>query len=118
MMGPTKEAVLQVLQEHQGEDQGVTIAGLVERFYGLRYYENRGRAGAQRDLRLAIEALRCEGHRICATPETGYFMATTDAELDGTCGFLYTRAMTSLKQVAAMKRVALPDLRGQLRLPL
>jgi hypothetical protein len=69
-------------------------------------------------VRKAIEELRREGHRICATPETGYFMAANDDELDRTCGFLYARAMTSLTQVAAMKRVALPDLRGQLRLPL
>jgi hypothetical protein len=32
--------------------------------------------------------------------------------------FLYHRAMTSLKQVAAMKRVSLPDFRGQLNLPI
>lgn len=41
-----------------------------------------------------------------------------DAELDGTCEFLYARAMTSLTQIATLKRVALPDLRGQLRLRL
>jgi hypothetical protein len=65
-----------------------------------------------------VEEARKAGERICATPEAGYYIAETDAELDRTCAFLYSRAMTSLSQIAAMKRVALPDLRGQLRLPL
>jgi hypothetical protein len=34
-----------------------------------------------------------------------------------TCNFLYDRAMTSLRQIATMRRVSLPDLRGQLHLP-
>jgi hypothetical protein len=44
-------------------------------------------------------------------------LAATEEELNRTCLYLHDRAMTSLRQVAAMKRVSLPDLRGQLRLP-
>ena len=47
----------------------------------------------------------------------GCFLAETPEELNATCEFLYSRAMTSLTQVARMKRKALPDLRGQLGLP-
>jgi hypothetical protein len=55
---------------------------------------------------------------VCGHPSTGYHLAGTAAELDRTCEFLFGRSMTSLKQVSAMKRVTLPDLRGQLGLPL
>ena len=73
-------------------------------------------AADQRRLRRLIAELRAEGHHICAHPETGYFIARDEADLDHTCRFLYERAMCSLSQVAAMKRVSLPDLAGQLRL--
>ena len=74
-------------------------------------------AAAERSLRDAVVRLRLDGHHICAHPRDGYYLAETDRELDATCIFLYERAMTSLSQISAMKRVSLPDLRGQLRLP-
>lgn len=71
----------------------------------------------ERRLRHLVEELRREGYGICGHPGTGYFMASTAEELEATRLFLYDRAMTTLAQVAAMGKVALPDLRGQLRLP-
>lgn len=71
----------------------------------------------ERDLRYIIEELRRNGHHVCGHPSAGYFIAANDAELIRTCDFLYHRAMTTLSQIAAMRKVALPDLRGQLRLP-
>lgn len=70
-----------------------------------------------RQLRHVIEALRRDGAHVCGTPTSGYFMAETPEELNQTCEFLHDRAMTTLSQVAAMKNVSLPDLRGQLKLP-
>jgi hypothetical protein len=54
--------------------------------------------------------------RACGHPSTGYFLAQTDDELLRTVKFLHDRAMTSLSQAAAMQRVSLPDLAGQLRI--
>ena len=111
----SKEAqdVLTALSRHIGADQGISVERLSWRVYG---------AGAsqrdQRAIRRAVEELRREGHHVCADPARGYYLAATDAELDDTCRFLYNRAMTSLTQVAAMKRVSLPDLAGQLRIRL
>ena len=68
-------------------------------------------------LRHVIEHLRREGHAICGHPSTGYYIAANEAELDRTCNYLYDRALCSLEQIARMKRVAMPDIRGQLRLP-
>ncbi len=108
----TADAVLVALLHHQGADQGVSCRQLVQEIAGLYAC-----SADERRLRTVIEQLRRDGHGICGTPETGYFVAASDAELVHTCNFLYARAMTSLAQIAAMRRVTLPDLRGQLRLP-
>lgn len=106
----TPTLVLDALGDHVGADNGLAARDLVRKICGV------STAGGERRLRNVIVALRRAGHPIAGTPETGYFTARTEAELDGTCEFLYARAMTTLEQVAAMRRVALPDLRGQLRL--
>ena len=72
----------------------------------------------ERMVRKAVVDLRLAGHHICAQPSSGYYIALTDAELNSTIKFLFRRAMKSLTQVAAMKRVSLPDLAGQLNLQL
>lgn len=105
----TPDAVLAALPV--GEAHGITAAELAWQVTG-----HNGHA-AERKLRQIIETLRTHGHRICAHPAHGYYLAANDTELDQACEFLLGRAMTSLRQVSAMKRVSLPDLRGQLRLP-
>lgn len=109
MMSP--EAVAWALAHHVGAANGVTARDLAVEVVGVQS------ASAERDLRGIIEQLRRDGSHVCGMPGEGYYMAADDAELLRTCEFLFARAMTSLVQVAAMRRVALPDLRGQLRLP-
>lgn len=104
--------VLTALTGHIGAQHGIGARELVcemENLFAVKSDE--------RLLRKTIEALRREGHHICGTPAEGYFIADCEEELNRTCRFLYERAMTTLAQIAAMKRVALPDLRGQLKLP-
>lgn len=108
----TPDAVLEVLQRNVGEAHGLTAEALAHAVTGRRHNAD------QRALRKVIEALRTAGHRVCAHPAHGYYLAANDTELDRACSFLVERAMTSLRQVSAMRRVALPDLRGQLGLPL
>jgi hypothetical protein len=108
----TPTLVLDVLGDHLGADNGIAARDLVRKVCGV------STANGERRLRRVIVALRKAGHPIGGNPDTGYFLARTDAELDGTCEFLYARAMTTLAQIAVLKRVALPDLRGQLRLRL
>lgn len=105
----TPDSVLDALG--RGESQSQTAAEVV------RAIKGHTTPGEERQLRYLIEALRKAGHPVCAHPSHGYYLAATDAELDRCCEFLYSRAMTSLTQVSAMRRVSLPDLRGQLRLP-
>lgn len=107
----TPDSVLSALQARRGAVNGASARDLVFLVTG------RVNAADERRLRQIIEKLRNEGHPICAHPVTGYHFAATASELDRTCQFLVARMNSSLRQVAAMKRVALPDLYGQLGLP-
>lgn len=103
--------VLRALSGHVGVALGVHIGQLTHEITGLA-----PDPAHERRVRVLIEELRREGEHICATPRDGYFIAQTAEELEATCKFLYDRAMTTLKQVSAMKKIALPDLAGQLHI--
>jgi biotin operon repressor len=103
---PLSAVLLAVLADHIGRANGIlgaTLADLV--------------VVNPRKLREVIQELREQGHHVCGTPESGYFLAETPDELEETCQFLQGRALASLRQVAAMRRVSLPDLFGQIHLP-
>lgn len=115
----TTHQVLAALARHIGRENGATAEELVREILGAAWssYDAGVVRTTERQLRETVVQLRLEGHHVCATPEHGYFLAANAEELDATCLFLHERAMTSLKQIAAMKRISLPDLRGQLHLP-
>lgn len=71
----------------------------------------------ERTLRSLISEARENGLAISATPESGYYVAQTAAELDESCEFLRSRAMHSLRMEAQLRRIPMPDLLGQLHLP-
>ena len=106
-----KESLLHALSRHIGHDKGISAGGLVTAICGDTS------PGQERRLRHLVQELREQGHHVCAHPQHGYFIAANDEELVQTCEFLYHRALCSLGQISAMRRVSLPDLRGQLRLP-
>jgi hypothetical protein len=107
----TPQAVLDALP--RGAANGLTVAELARAITGDAF----PRLGTERHLRKVINALRMAGHPVGATPKNGYFLCGTAAEVDEFCEFNFKRAMNSLRFIAAVKRVSLPDLRGQLRLP-
>lgn len=109
----TESQVLTELAHHIGRDNGIHVRELVRRITGLQAPNE----PMERKVRDIVQALRMEGHHVCAHPAHGYFMAATVDELNATCKYLHDRAMTSLSQVARMKNVSLPDLHGQLHLP-
>lgn len=108
----TSVALLAVLQHHIGRARGVTITALARELLGAEPTR-----GAERALRKQIFDLRLQGHHICAHPASGYYLAATPEELNDTVEFLRERALSSLQQIAAMKRVSIPDLYHQLQLP-
>jgi hypothetical protein len=113
-LGRPHHLLLAVLSSHQGSGSGLSAAELVRNVNRV--------AGSQliteRHLRQLVVDLRMRGHHVCATPDHGYFIAATEDELMATCKFLFQRGMTGLQQVAAMRKVSLPDLAGQLRINL
>lgn len=72
---------------------------------------------SQRHLRHQVSAARELGCALCGQPRTGYYIATTAQELQQATAWLEHRAMHSLRLLAQMRRVSLPELLGQLRLP-
>jgi hypothetical protein len=109
----TPDRVLEALRDHIGRERGIHARALARKLIGPE-----AGPAAERQLRTVITELRAErGAHICGTPESGYYLAANEGELLETCEFLHSRAMTTLVQVSRMRGVALPDLRGQLRLP-
>lgn len=108
----TPDTVLAALVRRVGPANGASVRELASEILGTP-----SEPADERLLRKVIEQLRNDGHAVCATPEEGYHHAADAADLERTCLYLTRRAVTSLRQVAAMKRVALPDFFGQLGLP-
>ena len=106
-----RDTVLAELSRHIGKAHGISCADLVREITWRAPTE-----AAKRRLRLVIEELRKEGHHVCGHPSSGYFIAANEDELNETCKFLADRALTSLTQAARMKKLAVPDIHGQLRL--
>lgn len=102
----TKDQVLAELQWHIGHAYGMTAAECARKL-GI----------SERRLRIFVSQLRQDGIAICGTPETGYFIAETADELDQCCHFLRSRAMHSLVLESRLRKIPLPDLIGQLKLP-
>lgn len=112
----TQHLLLMALRHHIGRVRGVTARDLVVEVNALHPDAVRPRL-TERDLRKAVVSLRMQGHHVCAHPSCGYFLAETIEELQEATAFLKERAISSLQQVAAMEKVSLPDLFGQLHLP-
>lgn len=109
----TRHHLLQVMQKHIGMGNGASADSLCRE---IRALPDGPVTCTPRHLRKLVHELReKEGQHIGAHPSRGYFIAETTEELDVCCEFLRARAMTSLKDIAAMRRVSLPELMGQLR---
>ncbi len=108
----TRDSVLAELSRHIGKARGISCADLVREITWRQ-----PDAAAMRRVRKIIEELRKEGQHVCGHPSSGYFIAENEDELNETCKFLADRALTSLTQAARMKKLAIPDIHGQLKLP-
>ncbi|MGH6622908.1 MAG: HTH domain-containing protein, partial [Burkholderiaceae bacterium] len=91
-------------RDHQGRAQGISAAALASKV-GI----------SERMLRHLISDAREDGVAIVGVPESGYFIAQNGEELEQCCNFLRSRAMHSLVIEARLRKVALPELLGQLK---
>lgn len=71
----------------------------------------------ERHVRDLVTAARRDGVALCGVPRAGYYIAENPEELEETCRFLRERALHSLTLESALRKMPLPDLLGQLRLP-
>jgi len=104
--------VKEALERHTGEQGGITAARLVAEITGSLSPS----PSAERKLRDIIAHLRHDGLPVCGHPVTGYYLAESSEELELTCRFLRKRALHSLVQEAQLRKLALPDLLGQIAL--
>ncbi len=108
-----RDSVLAALSSRIGKARGISCADLVREITWREPSE-----ADKRRLRHVIEDMRKEGQHVCGHPSSGYYIAANEEELNETCKFLADRALTSLTQAARMKKIAVPDIHGQLRLKL
>lgn len=97
--------LLTLLSRHIGANNGMTAAQISSQLNI-----------AMRRVRSLVSELREEGTAVCGTPHTGYYIAATADELEETCTYLHNRAMHSLMLISKLRKIALEDLIGQLRL--
>lgn len=98
-------ALLNALSRHLGCKRGIGAAALAQQI-----------GCSPRRLRTLVSELRDDGIAVCGHPSTGYFIATTPAELKQSLAFLEHRALHSLRLLCRMRNVSMPELLGQLKL--
>lgn len=106
--------LLRCLHRHIGAHNAISMTALYREVFGrpVRHLVN----DAKR-LRELVDKLRVEGEPICSLKSTqggGYYLPQAGAELDDFLRREKSRALRVLAKVAKIKRVALPELLGQM----
>ncbi|WP_374607158.1 hypothetical protein [Thermomonas sp.] len=109
----TPETVTEALEKRVGAVNGASVRELASEVLGRP-----ATANDERRLRLVVVQLRRAGYPLCATPDEGYHKAANAADLQRTCVHLVHRLETTSECVAAMLRIAAPELYGQFGLPI
>lgn len=109
VINPDKVAAY-LFANHVGCDRAVSAEDLI---LGVCGYCN---PSLKRDLSDIVGLLRTRGYPVFADSH-GYYWATEPHQIVKLCKLLHKRAMTALKQITKLKHIAIPDLAGQLRLP-
>lgn len=104
----TPETVLAELERHRGQSKGIHVKDLVMHITGELVTSD----ALERTVRKLVNELRMEGNPICAHPTHGYYLAETHAELEQTCNFLRSRALSSLKAYSRLRRITADKLLG------
>lgn len=113
---PLEVRLLAVLSRHRGRDNCIGMGELWRKVFRLPY-DNR--INDTSELRRLIRKERRRGEPICSMSDKynpGYYLADTPEELEEFIRRHERRGLTSLAQVAKLRRIALPELLGQLKL--
>jgi hypothetical protein len=110
--------VLKVLSRHIGRAKAINMAALHQEVFGE---QPRSTISGTRRLRRVVERLRRQGVPICASAGMvggGYFLPAAGQEMEDYCRRLRLSALKKLRQEAGLRKLALPDLLGQIALNL
>ncbi len=105
-----------VLARHKGRDNCIGMGELYRQVFRRDYTH---RINDTDQLRIIIRRLRRQGHPICSVSDKvnpGYYLAETPEELAEFAERHRKRGLTSLAQAAALLKIGLPELLGQLQL--
>lgn len=114
-----KKKVDELLKQHMGQDNCILMNEIFVRVTGGHIIPFR-RYDQTRFIRSIIKELREAGRPIGIKSghSGGYFTARNDEELESTIQTFHCRAMSSLKQEAALKRISFNELLEQYELEL
>lgn len=101
------------LEAHRGRESAISRADLVEKINSeapliVKYHE--------REIRDTIKHLVTRHGERIGSCKNGYYMIETSEELEQACKYYHSYAMSLLHVEARLRKVALADLLGQLRM--
>lgn len=105
------ESVLAVLYRRLGRDNGITVRELVSEIVG------QSNPSLERKVRNVVPALIRQGIPVCSHPSWGYWIASSTAEIEESARFHHARAMHELVTERNLRKRSLPQVAGQLALP-
>lgn len=108
----TPADVMKELNDHVGATCGISAKQLAMKVTESTQEDSH----QERQLRLIIADLRLSGIAICGHPGTGYYLPQNAEDINKTCAFLRSRALSSLLQESRLKKIALPELLGQMQM--
>jgi len=106
-----------VMAGRPGRSRAISEAALYEAVY-QKPYPGHDQA---RPLRGIIEDLRHKGMSICSfqgAGGNGYYLASSDSELEDFCIAIRKRALKILSKEARLRQIAMPQLLGQIQMKL
>jgi len=100
-----KHDLMAAMLQHCGKERAISSRALAFKV-GVK----------ERKVRQFVTECRLDGLAICGHPASGYFVASTQEELQETIEFLKHRALTSLQLASTLGRIPMADLIGQLHI--
>lgn len=112
------DRLMATLARHRGRENCIGMGELWRKVFRQPYDH---RINDTTKLRQLIRKFRRQGEPICSSSDKfnpGYYLAESPQELEEFILRHESRGITSLAQVARLRKIALPDLLGQLQLDL
>jgi len=117
-MAADRQRLLTIMEFHRGRRYSLGMAELYRQVYGVTVAH---KINETRRLRGLIRSLQQEGIPIlssCGAADGGYWLAETPEELAEFCRKEHGKALGILIKESRIRRIALPELLGQLALEL